>query len=281
MELIPQKVKISNQNISYYESSGKGKTIFLVHSNSSSGRSYLHQLQGELGETYRLLAMDLPGHGLSDVAANPKVTYSLPGYADAVVEVAKALDASNAIFVGWSLGGHILLEAADKLTDAQGIAIFGTPPIADNPPNLENAFLPHPSLSFGFTAELSQENMLAYVTTFFRPGMVEIPELFLEDIALTNGRARANLGASITPGGYQNEIEIVGNMKIPLMIIHGEQEQLVNADYIAKLKMPTLWNGEIQFIANAGHAPHWETPKKFNSLLMDFITDVTIGDRRQ
>ncbi|NES72661.1 MAG: alpha/beta hydrolase, partial [Okeania sp. SIO2D1] len=249
--------------------------------NSSSGRSYLHQLQSQLGETYRSIAMDLPGHGLSDVAANPEVTYSLPGYADAVVEVAKALDASNAIFVGWSLGGHILLEASDRLTDAQGIVIFGTPPIADNPPSLENAFLPHPSLRLGFTAELTQENMLAYVTTFFRPDMKEIPEFLLEDISLTDGKARGNLGASITPGGYQDEIEIVGNMKIPLMVIHGEEEQLVNADYIAKLKMPTLWNGEIQFIANAGHAPHWETPEKFNSLLIDFITDVTIGDRPQ
>ncbi|NEO58710.1 MAG: alpha/beta hydrolase [Okeania sp. SIO3B5] len=281
MELKPQKIEISTQNIAYYESSGKGQTIFLIHGNSSSGRSYLHQLQGKLGETYRLIAMDLPGHGLSDVAANPEVTYSLPGYASAVVEVAKALDASNAIFVGWSLGGHILLEASDRLTDAKGIVIFGTPPIANNPPNRENAFLPHPSLRFGFTAELSQEDMLAYVTTFFRPGIVEIPELFLEDIALTDGRARSNYGASITPTGYQNEIEIVGNMKIPLMIIHGEQEQLVRADYIAELKMPTLWNGEIKFIANAGHAPHWETPGKFNSLLMDFIADVTIGDRRQ
>ncbi|RQH26002.1 alpha/beta hydrolase, partial [Okeania hirsuta] len=127
MELKPQKVEISTQNIAYYESSGKEQTIFLVHGNSSSGRSYLHQLQGELGETYRLIAMDLPGHGLSDVAANPEITYTLPGYADTVVEVAKALDASNAIFVGWSLGGHILLEASDRLTDAQGIVIFGTP----------------------------------------------------------------------------------------------------------------------------------------------------------
>lgn len=225
--------------------------------------------------------MDLPGHGLSDVATNPEVTYSLPSYADAVVEVAKALDASNAIFVGWSLGGHILLEAADQLTDAQGIAIFGTPPIADNPPDLENAFLPHPSLSLGFTAELSQEDMLAYVTTFFKPDMKEIPKLFLEDIALSDGQARANLGASITSGGYQNQIEIVGNMKVPLMIIHGEQEQLVKADYITELKMPTLWNGEIKLIANAERVPHWETPDKFNSLLMNFITDVTIGDRPQ
>jgi len=108
MELKPQKVKISNQNIAYYESSGKGQTIFLVHGNSSSGRSYLHQLQSQLGQMYRFIAMDLPGHGLSDVAANPEVTYSLPGYADVVLEVAKALDTSNAIFVGWSLGGHIL-----------------------------------------------------------------------------------------------------------------------------------------------------------------------------
>jgi len=279
VELEAQTVKISTQNIAYYESSGEGQTIFLVHGNSSSGRAYLNQLQGELGEKYHIIAMDLPGHGLSDVATDSKVTYSLPGYGAAVVEVAKALDASDAIFVGWSLGGHILLEAADQLTEAPGIVIFGTPPIADNSPDLKNAFLPHPALSLGFTPELSEEDMLAYVTSFFRPDMANIPQLFLEDIALTDGQARANLGASITPDGYQDEIKVVGNLTIPLMIIHGEEEQLVNADYIAGLDMPTLWHGEIQFIADAGHAPHWEAPEKFNSLLTNFLTDITIVDK--
>ena len=221
MELKPQKIEISSQNIAYYESSGKGQTIFLVHGNSSSGRSYMNQLQSKLGQMYHLIAIDLPGHGLSDAPANPEVTYSLPGYATAVIEVAEALDASDAIFVGSSLGGHILLEAADRLTAAQGIAIFGTPPIANNPPDLENAFLPNSALSLGFTAELSLEEMLAYVTSFFRADMAEIPEFFLEDIALTDGRARSYLGASITPDGYLDEIKIVGNMTTPLMIIHG------------------------------------------------------------
>lgn len=274
MELEAKTIKISTQNIAYYESSGEGKTIFFVHGNSSSGRSYMNQLQGELGEIYHLIAMDLPGHGLSDVAADPEVTYSLPGYGAAVVEVAEALDASDAIFVGWSLGGHILLEAVDQLTDARGIVIFGTPPIANDSPDLDKAFLPHSALSLGFTLELSQEDMLAYVRAFFRLEMEEIPELFLEDIALTDGQARASLRTSITPDGYQDEIEVVGNMTIPLMIIHGEEEQLVNNDYIAELEMPTLWNGEIQFIADAGHAPHWEKPEKFNSLLTDFITNM-------
>lgn len=180
-KLEAQIVKISTQDIAYYESDGKGPTIFLVHGNSSSGRSYINQLQSELGQKYRLIAMDLPGHGLSDVAADPEATYSLPGYAAVVVEVAEALDASDAIFVGWSLGGHILLEAAERLTEARGIAIFGTPPIADDPPDLENAFLPHSALGLGFTPKLSKEDMLAYVTTFFRPNIEEIPELFFED----------------------------------------------------------------------------------------------------
>lgn len=69
MEFEAQTVKISTQKIAYYESSGESQTIFLVHGNSSSGQFYLNQLQGEFGERYHIIAMDLPGHGLSDVAA--------------------------------------------------------------------------------------------------------------------------------------------------------------------------------------------------------------------
>ncbi len=104
----PKVLQLPLQKIAYYESSGTGQSILLIHGNSSSGLSYQNQLNSSLGEKYRLIAIDLPGHGYSEAFAEMSA-YILPKYAHVVAATAAALDIQDAIFVGWSLGGHIIL----------------------------------------------------------------------------------------------------------------------------------------------------------------------------
>jgi pimeloyl-ACP methyl ester carboxylesterase len=61
--------------------------------------------------------LTLPGHGHSAPAAS-HAAYSLPGYAAVVTGFGRALGATDAVIVGWSLGGHIVLEAAPALPRA-------------------------------------------------------------------------------------------------------------------------------------------------------------------
>lgn len=269
-----QTLQISSQTIAYYDSEGKGPAVLLIHGNSSSSRSFQHQLDSPLGKKFRLVAMDLPGHGQSEAAPNPQATYTLPGYAGVVAEVAEKLSLTEAVFVGWSLGGHIVLEAADTLSSAAGFVIFGTPPIGF-PPAMDQAFFPNPAMGAAFKADLTAEEMDAFVAAFFKPDTANIPASFHADIRQTDGQARAVMGGSIGPDGYKDELEVVANLTIPLAVLHGEQEQLVNTAYISGLTMPTLWREVVQIIPDAGHAPHWEQPEPFNTLLEAFINEIT------
>ena len=244
----------------------------LVHGNSSSGLSYRHQLNSTLGEKYRLVALDLPGHGDSDRATDQSM-YSLPGYAAVVAQAATALNIRDAALVGWSLGGHIALEANDRLPEAKGFVIFGTPPLSF-PPAMDSAFLPNPAVSVGFVADVTADQADAYARSFFAPEASPDLEPFVADILRTDGSARAGLAASIRPDGYKDEVQIVAQLTRPLAVFHGEREQLVNAAYIRELDIPTLWRKQIQIIPDAGHAPHWEQPAVFNGLLDDFITSL-------
>ena len=266
-----QKLQVGPHSVAVYQSEGTGPAALLVHGNSSSSRSFQHQLEGVLGERFRLVAMDLPGHGQSAPASDPQATYTLPGYAGVVVGVAERLGLTEAVFVGWSLGGHILLEASDQLPQAAGFVIFGTPPIGF-PPAMEEAFLPNPAMGAAFKPDLTEEEMAAFASAFFKPDTL-VPDSFLEDIRHTDGQARLVLGSSIAPGGYRDEIEVVANLTTPLAILHGEHEQLVSEPYISALSIPTLWRGAVQIIPGAGHAPHWEQPDQFNALLEAFLLE--------
>ena len=99
-------ITTSAGKVAYRQSAGTGPTIVLVHGNSASSKAFARQLDGTLGRTYRVIAYDLPGHGESDDAADPAKTYTMPGYARVLREVVAQLGANDAVFVGWSLGGH-------------------------------------------------------------------------------------------------------------------------------------------------------------------------------
>jgi pimeloyl-ACP methyl ester carboxylesterase len=80
--------------------------------------------------------------------------------------------------------------------------------------------------------------------------------------------------ASVAQGRFADELEIVQSLRRPLAILHGEGEQLVSLDYLRQVPAASLWRGEVQLIAGAGHAPHQETPEQFATLLEQFISDL-------
>jgi pimeloyl-ACP methyl ester carboxylesterase len=265
------RVEAPNGAVAVYESEGQGPAAVLIHGNSSSSRVFSRQLEGPLGKRFRLIAVDLPGHGTSDDAKDPGA-YSLPGHARAVRAVLDALQLSGAVLVGWSLGGHIALELAPDLPQARGFVIFGTPPLGLSS-SMAEAFLPHPALGATFSEHIDREQAAAYVASFFKPGFANVPPFFLEDVLRTDGRARSRLGASAASGGLRDEVVVVRDLRVPLAVLHGGEEQLVNGKYFGSLAMPTLWRGAVQVIPGAGHTPQWETPEAFDALVAAFIEE--------
>ena len=261
--------------LSWYESRPSGApALVFVHGNSSSAQTWRHQFAGALATRYRLVALDLPGHGDSERAAPPEVGYALPGYAASLLALVRTLALEDAVFVGWSLGGHIVLEASAALPRARGFVIFGTPPIG-KPPQMDTAFLPHPAMRTAFVEELSDNDIRDHVAAVLRPGVAPLPDEFITDMRRTDGRIRAAIGTSVAAGNYRDEIAIVGAMQTPLAVLHGIDEQLVALDYLQRQQMPSLWRGKVQVIAGAGHAPHWETPRAFDALIDEFVQDTT------
>lgn len=176
--------------------------------------------------------------------------------------------------MGWSLGGHIILEAADRLP-ASGLMISGVPPVSSLAQFQESCF-PHPALSCIFNSELSDDEISAWVAACFRPGAADIPDFLATDIKEADGREREVLGVSVINGYFKDEVEVVAGLDIPIAIIQGEKDQITNPAYLRELHIPTLWRCEIQAISDAGHTPQWEQPERFNELLEEFIGEVYV-----
>lgn len=270
-----RRIHLDGQEIAYTESAGTGHTVVLVHGNSCSARVWRPLTDGSFGRRFRCLALDLPGHGDSARAREPGL-YSMPWFASLLAEFAGATDAEDAVFVGWSMGGHAVLEAAPSLPEAPGLVLFGTPPV-NGAAAVAKAFLPNPAARVAFLATVDENMARSFAESFLAPGSAVPTDGFVEDILRTDGAARENLLASAQAGRMGDEIAILAGLKQPLAVLHGERDQLIDLDYLRTLTMPTLWRGAIRTLHGVGHAPHVEAPEAFAEVLTEFLEDLGLN----
>ena len=270
-QVTQKSVTVGNENIVYFETSGKGPNVLLIHGNSQSSNAFAFQLNSALGRVFHIISIDLPGHGLSSRSPNPAVTYQLPGFANVVADLTKKLNMEDAVIVGWSLGGNILFQAADQLPHVRGMMVIGAPPVAN--PFDPSAFLPSPTAGLLFQPDLTEDQIQAIVPTFFKPGAQNIPEAFFQDVRIQDPLARAFLGVTLGTGNYKDQLQVVRNLSVPLAVVEGEQEQLTSIAYLQSLTIPTLWHNRIWVVPNAGHIAQWENPDYVNTLLAAFVIE--------
>lgn len=91
----------------HYVSEGKGKdAIVLVHGWTCNLTNWRDQIP-ELSKRARVLALDLPGHGLSD---KPQVKYDMDLFAAAIDAVMKDAGVERAVLVGHSMGTPVVRQ---------------------------------------------------------------------------------------------------------------------------------------------------------------------------
>ena len=91
----------------HYVSEGKGKdAIVLVHGWTCNLTNWRDQIP-ELSKRARVIALDLPGHGLSD---KPQTTYNMDLFADAIDAVMKDAGVEHAVLVGHSMGTPVVRQ---------------------------------------------------------------------------------------------------------------------------------------------------------------------------
>lgn len=92
-----------------------GAAVVLVHGWGSSVYSFSETIPALAGAGYRVVAMDLPGHGLSDKPVDES-RYTTQALTDAVLGVVRTLGISRFAVAGHSMGGAIALDIARRKT---------------------------------------------------------------------------------------------------------------------------------------------------------------------
>lgn len=265
-------VETSFGQVAVWQSRDNGFPVFFVHGNSLSSATFINQFNDPHLSRFRLISLDLPGHGDTGRMNNPEEVYSPFTYIKLIIELCHKLDAADGVLVGHSLGGHLAISALEYLPALKGALIFGTPPLT-NPPRMDRAFIPGPALAYAFKPDLTEDETALLASGFIKAGGNVSAEIS-ESIGKADPLVRLYIGKALMGGNAPDENGKISLFKKPFALLHGENDQLVNREYFNEFPVPGLWRNDVQLIPDSGHSPQLEQPVLFNGLILQFIKEL-------
>ena len=251
-------------------SDSSARPLVLLHGLMAHGGFFREQ--AALAEQFRLITVDLRGHGKSGTA-----DATVERAAADVAELVEALDLHGAIGIGWSLGATVLWH----VLAGSAASRFAGAVVVDMTARVRNA----EDWDLGLTPEACETRSAAirddyrtFATTagqaiFAQPVAQEqraTADWASAEFARNDPGAIAELWASLE---QQDLRPLLGQIRHPTLIVHGAQSQLYGTDTAEHL-VGALPNARAVRFASSGHAPHLEEPALFNRTVTEFAASL-------
>ncbi|EGQ5288412.1 MULTISPECIES: alpha/beta fold hydrolase [Enterobacter] len=253
-----------------------GQVIFFHHGWPLSSDDWDAQMLFFVNKGFRVVAHDRRGHGRSEQVWDG---HDMDHYADDVAAVVEHLNVQGAMHVGHSTGGgevvrYIARHGEDKVSKA--VLISAVPPLmvkTDNNPqgtpksvfddlqaqlaaNRAQFFYDVPAGPFyGFNRSGSAPSE-AVIYNWWRQGMM--------------GSAKAHYDG-IVAFSQTDFTEDLKGISIPVLVIHGDDDQVVPYDDSGKLSAELVKNGKLNTYKGAPHGIPTTHADQVNADLLAFI----------
>ncbi|MBI4830948.1 MAG: alpha/beta hydrolase [Candidatus Lindowbacteria bacterium] len=228
-------------------------TLLLVHGAGGSHLSWRRQLD-ELSDKFRIIALDLPGHGLSE--GGGEVT--IRGYCRCVLELMELLQLQNVVLGGHSMGGAIALEIALMGSNRVGaLLLVGT--------GGKLRVLP---AIFSIIREDFEVAVQGVGNLMFGSGAPE--GLVEEEKQLLAKNSGDIMLKDFTACDSFDAMGRVGSVTLPTLIICGKEDRLTPPKY-SEFLHEKIAGSEAVFLEKCGHMPMLEQADEFNASVSSFL----------
>lgn len=251
----------------YYDLNGPetGPVLCITHSLSSDSGMWAEQMPALLGAGYRVLRVDMRGHGGSDPVAGD---YTMTQLADDAAEALDFLGITRVHFIGLSIGGMLgqafAIKHGQRLLSAM---LCDTSP--QTPPGAHEAWAPRIAAVKGASsvAPLADPTMERWFTDAYKPRNPGRWKQIHASIGATTAAGYLGCAAAILNFDF---IADLPKLTVPTLVVCGSDDQgtpPAGNKRIAEL----VPGGRYEEIANARHFPNVEHPDAFNRLMMQWL----------
>jgi pimeloyl-ACP methyl ester carboxylesterase len=259
-----------------YRDSGSGAPLVLLHGLMAHAGFFLGQ--AKLAEHFRIIAIDLRGHGESVFEESEPP--SVERMAADVAELAEALGLAGAIGVGWSLGATILWHVLAGPAGGRfaGAVVIDMTARVRNDDGWDLGLSPEAceARSIAIRDDFESFALTAGQAIFAQPVAPEhrkLADWVSRQFARNDPAAIAAIWASLV---RQDMRALLDRIEHPTLIVHGGRSELYGDDTAGHLVAALPHARAVRF-ANSGHAPHLEEPDLFNTTLKEFADRLSLA----
>jgi len=262
--MIEKFIRIGDVRVHYLESENRsGLDLLLVHGLGGSVESWREVLK-PLSESFHLVAVDLPGYGLSD---KPRASYGIEYFASFLCSFMNEIGFYSALLAGHSMGAMIVVKAyaiCPKrirrliLIDAAGVSGTAAEIIREYMGDgwtLERLKKLYSERIIGRLGKLDEERLKKMLVERSKPPALDA---YLK-----------SLNAISKPLSEDDFKKI----SAPTLIIWGSDDKLTPLEDGIKLSR-LIPSSRLVVIDGAGHSPHSEAPEKFVEAVLEFSKEI-------
>lgn len=247
--------------------------ILFIHGWSQSHLCWSRQFRSPLADGFRLVGMDLRGHGQSEAPLHAEHYAEGALWADDVDSVITALRLESPVLVGWSYGGLVVSDYLRKYGDgaiagvnfvgaAMGIGDrwFGT--------FIGPAFMDHAMPACSRDQAVALDAVRGLVHAFFaKPVAAEEIERAIGCAMLVHPKVRKNLISR-----EEDFSADLSKLRKPVLVTYGDADTVI-LPAMAEELLAVAPNSRPSAYPGVGHAPFIEEATRFNDELAQFADE--------
>lgn len=259
----------------YSHCGGEGPPVTLLHGFTTHSGAW-EAIQRQLERRYRVLAIDLPGHGRSPA---PPPNYDFAACVDDLITHMVRAGNTTGALVGYSMGGRIALAMAVRAPDLiTRLVLEGASPGIDDP----TARAARRADDTALADDLEAGDLASFMDRWQSQPLFHTLRR-LDAAVLARARAirldndKVGLAAALRAlgtGSQPSYWNALANVRTPTLLLTGEWDD--KFDRIAREMHARLPASSRSVVPGAGHTTHLENPDGFLGRILPFLADTAV-----
>ncbi len=240
--------------------------LLLLHGLTQSSMAWQRQLVSDLSDDYRLVAVDLRGHGDSE---KPRASYGRSrDWADDVQAVIVELELDRPVVVAWSYAGIIVCDyvRAYGCDGIAGLNLVGAATRVGSPEATSD--LGDDAVPRGFVSA-DCETAVAALSGFIRASTFHpLPAADFCTFLGFNVQTPPHVRVSMLERVAEND-DVLASISVPVLVSQGDGDRVVLPHASARVSA-LIRDATLSSYHDVGHCPFWEASARFNDELRAF-----------
>jgi len=254
------------------KSPADAKTIVLLHGYLETMYVF-SELVDALKDQYRLILIDMPGHGLTDSApadASGRRVNSLAFAAQVVAGVMAKCEVQKVILAGHSMGGYVTLKfLQDYPSLVERAVLLSSHPFPDAPEKAEDRAREKEIIADG---KLSALATLSITRMYYEENLRACDEKIRETVELCETHDPEGIISSIEGLRTRPDLQpVMQQPPVPLLLVHGDHDNYQPMEMVERLKalFPKV---TYRLVSGCGHNAFIERPDEVVAAIKEFTT---------